>query len=535
MSVKRLLRPLIPDNVMSRIRLKRESKTVRWNIDVAVSNPSMRRRWLRSSPDTYRVIDPAYLGASPQNLIVVPPDGPAGEVGRLLSRRDLGAAVVGEVEPLQRTDRRLGPVVAPTQIALRPDVLEDIGGIPQGSAPLPGLLARLRDAGHRIGLIPTPATGIDPVRRDPICGKVAVVLAAVPMHDIGGGSRGAQIALELVRRGYHVTYVNRYASYEEIDLGLRFVHPRLEQVSFDTFEADILTERTGQRSGLAIVEVPEPVYNGTIDNLQQSGWHIIYDVIDDWSDPALGGDWYDKRFEHDLFIRADTVIGSAPDLVQRAAATGRVDAALVPNAVNESVFGDHETERPMDLPEGTLIGYHGSLYGDWFDWDGLIAVAHANEDASIIMIGEVRGVPSDLPANVVFLGLKPQGHLPAYLRRFEVGLVPFKVTRTTHAVSPLKVFEYLACGVPVAAPPLRALTGVEGVSVDTDPVAAVAAARSGPRPDPEAALRDHSWSARLVILFTAVGRTLPDIVGPAVRIEHRPPEHYRWRERRVTG
>jgi glycosyltransferase involved in cell wall biosynthesis len=354
------------------------------------------------------------------------------------------------------------------------------------------------------------------------------------MHDIGGGSRGAQIALELVRRGYHVTYVNRYPSYEDIDLGLRFVHPRLEQIRFDEFDAHVLIERTGQRSGLAIVEVPEPVYNEAIDNLQRSGWHTLYDVVDDWSDPALGADWYDESFEHDLFIRADTVIGSAPDLVQRAVATGRVDAVLVPNAVNETVFGKADTERPADLPDGPLIGYHGSLYGDWFDWDGLGAVARANRDSSVILVGEARGVPSDLPANVVFLGLKPQGDLPAYLRHFEVGLVPFKVTRTTHAVSPLKVYEYLACGVPVAAPPLRALKGIEGVAVDTDLVAAVATARSGPRPDPEAALRDHSWGARMVTLFGATGRTLPEIAGPAVRIEHRPPVHYRWRERRVS-
>jgi len=534
MSVKRFFRPLIPDALMARIRLGRESRTARSNVDVVVTDPSLRRRWLKTSPDTYRVIDHGILGTSPGSLVAIPPDGSAGEAGRLLSRLDLGAAVIGEVKPLRRTDRRLGPVIAPTQIVLRPDVLEDIGGIPDGPLPLPGLLARLRDAGHRIGLIPTPAIGTDPVRRDPIRGDTAVVLAAVPMHDVGGGSRGTQIALELVRRGYHVTYVNRYPSYEEIDLGLRFVHTRLEQIPFDEFDEDTLVERTGQRSGLAIVEVPEPVFKGAIDNLQQWGWHVVYDVVDDWSDTALGGDWYDEDFEHDLVVRADTVIGTAPDLVQRAAATGRADAVLVPNAVNEAVFSERHADRPADLPGGPLIGYHGSLYGDWFDWDGLAAVARANGDSSIIVVGEARGVPPDLPANIVFLGLKPQADLPPYLRHFEVGLVPFKVTRTTHAVSPLKVYEYLACGVPVAAPPLRAIKSLEGVTVDDDLVAAVATARLGPRPDPEAALRDHSWGARMVTLFAATGRTLADTAGLAVRIEHRPPVHYRWRDRRVS-
>ena len=190
--------------------------------------------------------------------------------------------------------------------------------------------------------------------------------------------------------------------------------------------------------------------------------------------------------------------------------------------------------RPPDLPEGPLIGYHGSLYGDWFDWDGLRAVARANPDATVILIGEARGVPRDVPGNVLFLGLKAQGDLPAYVGRLDVGLVPFTVTPTTHAVSPLKVFEYLACGVPVAAPPLRALDGVDGVVLDADLVAAVAAARSGPRPDPDAAVRDHSWGARLATLFDATGETLADVTGPGVKITRRPVVHYRWRDRRLS-
>jgi glycosyltransferase involved in cell wall biosynthesis len=143
-------------------------------------------------------------------------------------------------------------------------------------------------------------------------------------------------------------------------------------------------------------------------------------------------------------------------------------------------------------------------------------------------------VPKDVPDNVVFLGLKAQGDLPAYLSRLDVGLVPFKVTPTTHAVSPLKVFEYLACGVPVAAPPLRAIEGVDGVVLDNDLIAAVGVARSGPKPDPEAALRNHSWGARLKDLFGAAGESLAEVTGPAVQVARRPVVHYRWRDRRVS-
>ena len=60
---------------------------------------------------------------------------------------------------------------------------------------------------------------------------------------------------------------------------------------------------------------------------------------DRWSDPALGGEWYDAEFESDLITNADAVVASAPDLAERATRAGRSDVVLVPNAVNESVFG----------------------------------------------------------------------------------------------------------------------------------------------------------------------------------------------------
>ncbi len=544
MSVKRALLPYMPDSAMAQYRLRRELFRARFglrqasaptevNVEV-LADRGHARRWLLATGDTCRTVDPVALGPAPREMVVVPEDADVDDAARLFGRPGIDAAVAGRVEAPSWVDRSAGLLVEPTAIVTRQAVIDEVGGVPDGPNPLPGLLARITDAGHRIGLVPTTVDSIDPERRDPITGEAVVILAAVPLHDVGGGSRGAQIALELVRRGYHVTYVNRYPTYEDVDLGLRYIHPRLEQIGFTRFDADLLAERRVDGGGIVIVEIPDPGYAPSLTTLRAAGWEVVFDIIDDWSDPALGGEWYEADFENDLIMNADAVVGSAPDLLQRASTAGRTDAVLVPNAVNESVFGSDPGNRPPDLPEGPLIGYHGSLYGDWFDWDGLRAVAQANPDATVILIGEARGVPKDVPDNVVFLGLKAQGDLPAYLTRLDVGLVPFTVTPTTHAVSPLKVFEYLACGVPVAAPPLRALDGVDGVVLDADLVAAVAAARSGPRPDPDAAVRDHSWGARLAALFEATGETLADVTGPGVKITRRPVVHYRWRDRRLS-
>lgn len=516
MSVKRALRPLIPDSLMARYRLHQHSKAARVNVDVFLSDGSQRSRWLATTPDTYRVIDVPDL-----------------EAPELLSRTDVDAVVVGEVEPPRLIDRRRAePVVAPLHIVARPGVLAEVGGMPGGDD-LAGLLARLRDAGHRIGLAPAPPAGADPERRDPITAEPVVVLAGVPMHDVGGGSRGAQLALELVGRGYHVVYVYLYPSYEDVDLGLRYIHPRLEQVRFDRFYPGVLVERTAGETGVVLLELPAAQYEHAARALAEAGWSLVYDIIDDWSDPSLGSDWHDAAREEQFVTTADAVVASAPDLVARAAQWGR-EAALVPNAVNASLFSAAPTSWPDDLPDGRIIGYHGSLYGDWFDWDAVRRVAGRHPDATLVLIGEARGVPGDLPENIAMLGLKPQHELPGYLRQFDVGIVPFELTPTTHAVSPLKVYEYLASGVPVAAPPLRALDGLEGVYTDPDLSVAVDRALGARRPDPSLALGVHAWGPRVEAIFAAAGRVVAAPTHDRVKVVARPAVHYARGERKVT-
>lgn len=544
MSFKRWLLPLLPDSLMAQYRFRREQIRARFgieseqslsrtNVDVVVERSSA-RRWLLSSPDTVRIIDPDVPNENPADVVVVPDRADATTAMKLLGRDGITVVVLGRVEEPRWGRRTAGTEIEPSAIVTTPDVLAEIGGLTTVDGALPVLLDRLVHAGHRLGLIPQIVDIIDPMRSDPISRESVVILAAVPLHDVGGGSRGAQIALELARLGYHVVYVNRYPSYEAVDLGLRYIHPELEQVPYRRFDVDRLTERCEESPGMVIVELPDPAFEPALTALRSSGWSITADLIDDWSDPALGGEWFDPSYEQKMIADADAVTASAIDLLERATTFGRDDAVLVPNAVNVTLFGAKCGVRPPDLPEGTVIGYHGSLYGDWLDWDAVTRVAEANDDASIVMIGEDRNVPRTLPGNVVFLGLKAQTDLPAYLQNFTIGFVPFALTPTTHAVSPLKVYEYLASGIAVAAPPLRALDRLDGVYTDIDLVLAVETALDAPGPDRAESLRLHSWHQRLTTLFSAVGRPLRAIDDRPVEIVQRPVVHYGWNQRHIT-
>jgi len=537
MRIKRALRPLIPDRVMARYRLAQHSRQVRTNVDVVLAGKGERRRWLGATPDTYRVVEaPAHTAAEEPLRDVVAFGGELERAMRLVALPDAEVGVVARVEPPTIVGRRRRqPPMDPVAIAAPSTAIAEVGGLPEGDSPLSGLLDRLRDAGRRIALDPVVVHGpVDSTRTDPISVPSVVILAAVPMHDVGGGSRATQLALEFVRSGYHVTYVALYGTQESTDIGLRFIHPHLEQTRADVFVAAALRNRIAH-PGLVMVEAPAPGFRGPVEALRKAGFTIVYDIIDDWSDPALGGDWYDTDTETWFIRTADHVTASASDLADRAARLG-TPTVLVPNAVNTDVFGGVTgADPPVEFPsgDGPVFGYVGSLYGEWFDWDALRAVAVAFPAGHVVVIGDDKGGHPDMPGNVSFLGLKAQFELPPYVRRFDVGLLPFTVSDTTHAVSPLKVYEYLASSVPVAAPPLRALEGLDGVAVDDDLVTAVRRALAGPAVD-GASVRDrHSWRERVETLIELTGIERATESAPA-KIVRRPAVHY-GKNDRVVG
>jgi hypothetical protein len=526
MSIKQALRPLIPDSVMARYRVHQHSLAMRTNVDVFPPESRDARKWLRLTPDTYRVITGSPHGNSPDGLVSIGPKDDA--IERLIGYQGIDVVVAAEtLKPSMRRLRVVEPVVVPRSIVAVADAIEEIGGVGANSADLLRTYQRLADSGRTIGLVPMVVDEFTASSRTPVTAPAVVIFAAVPLHDIGGGSRAAQITFELLRAGFHVTYVAMHPSGEGVDLGLRYLHPMLEQYSIEAFDVDDIDGRTD--AGIVILEAPAEPFLAPTKMLQQRGWRVVYDIIDDWTDFALGGLWYFPDIEAEIVALADAVVASAQDLVKHGEELG-AETTLIPNAVNTAVFGPTVDEIPEDLPAGHIIGYTGSLYGNWFDWEALREVAEAFPGSSIVVIGDDH-YKRPMPPNVFYLGLKPQSDLPAYVQRFDIGIVPFVLSDATHAVSPLKVYEYLASGVPVAAPPLRALDGLDGVYTDVDLVTAVTRAMNATKPDRELALAAHSWHERVVGLMRSVGEDLPDTPGAQVKVVRRVAAHYAREDR----
>ena len=90
------------------------------------------------------------------------------------------------------------------------------------------------------------------------------------------------------------------------------------------------------------------------------------------------------------------------------------------------------------------------------------------------------------------------------LRGAAAGIIPYSINPLTSSIFPMKVYEYLAAGLPVVSTPLPALAGAEDVIVAPDAEAMAGAldrelAADTPEHRGERARRaaSHSWDARI--------------------------------------
>jgi glycosyltransferase involved in cell wall biosynthesis len=212
--------------------------------------------------------------------------------------------------------------------------------------------------------------------------------------------------------------------------------------------------------------------------------------------------------------RADLVIASSPALAERMRKfSSRV--LYAPNVADTALFATALEPGPgdpqLDALPGPRVVFIGAIADSKLDLELLEQLAGARRDWTLALIGPVGlGAPgTDISAlaahpNVHLLGPRPYAELPKALRGAAVGLIPYRRSRLTDSVFPMKVYEYLAAGLPVVATGLPALEEVDEVELADGLEAVVDALERAIREDsPERrlarsqAVRARSWEARL--------------------------------------
>jgi glycosyltransferase involved in cell wall biosynthesis len=282
------------------------------------------------------------------------------------------------------------------------------------------------------------------------------------------------------------------------------------------------TRRLGMEHPILWAYVPQA--EGLIETLQPQ--LIVYHCVDDIAAQA-GIDGANFRAAEERFAkRADLVLASAPALAARMRVlSGNVMVA--PNVADTALFAKAMEEGPVDPALAALahprVVFTGAIVSTKLDLPLLVELARERPKWSFALVGPVG--PGDPRADVSRLSAEPNIHLlgarsyrdlPDVLRGADAGLIPYARNELTGSIFPMKVYEYLAAGLPVVTTPLPALNEVAEVARAPDALGmaqlldeAFAEDTPARRLERSRAAAAHSWDRRLEEIATAVARCQP--------------------------
>ncbi|MFZ5391432.1 MAG: glycosyltransferase [Patescibacteria group bacterium] len=253
----------------------------------------------------------------------------------------------------------------------------------------------------------------------------------------------------------------------------------------------------------------------------------VFDAVDNWLEHSSYLAYQDKLKMNYQTIRykADLIFTTSPALVNF------FDRAkgcwFIPNGVNLDRINQPIKlvgRDILDLPR-PLIGYVGVMQEDRLDIDLIAYIARQNPDKSFVFIGPVwSGLKPIIKAkllhlpNVYFLGYKSSLEMPAYLREFDVAIMPHLVNDFIRSTNPMKIYQYLAAGKPVVSTPAEGIDNfkdyIYSATTPQDFNQAIAAALKENSPalveQRKHLAAEHSWQARVNSMLEKVMAYLPE-------------------------
>jgi glycosyltransferase involved in cell wall biosynthesis len=188
---------------------------------------------------------------------------------------------------------------------------------------------------------------------------------------------------------------------------------------------------------------------------------VVYLGSDDWATGEGTVAWWDvyKEAYRRIDDRKSAIFGVSAELA------GRISprAEVVPNGVIADVWRPRHSVPPrIDELPGPRATYTGSI-GDRLDKE-LVEIT-AGMVGSLIFMGHhgdvetiewLRAIP-----NVHVFGPVGQRELAATVQACDVGVIPHRDQACIRAMSPIKLYEYLAAGIPAVTVDLPPVHGVD--------------------------------------------------------------------------
>ena len=184
---------------------------------------------------------------------------------------------------------------------------------------------------------------------------------------------------------------------------------------------------------------------------------IVFDYIDESIEEFSA--WKDK-LDQSMDI-ADIIFVASKKLYDLTYPMYPEKTYLLRNAADIRQYVRKEYVLPKDLlplkkKYRYIVGFIGSLQS-WVDYPLIAEMARLRPRWGFVLIGpeyystkSLKNIP-----NIHLLGPKKYHTLYHYVKNFDVGIVPFQVRDMTDSSNPIKMYEYLAAGIPVVATPIK--------------------------------------------------------------------------------
>jgi glycosyltransferase involved in cell wall biosynthesis len=160
-----------------------------------------------------------------------------------------------------------------------------------------------------------------------------------------------------------------------------------------------------------------------------------------------------------LLQKADIITVTSEPLFREVQPLLKIDSKLIllRNGVEFQQFSQIDNSYLASDPEFSSIPKPRVIYigaiSYWFDFDLLVKVANSLPSYSFVLIG-----PADVSIdklkktpNIYWLGAKPHTKIQNYLQESNIGIIPFVRTKLIESVNPIKLYEYMAAGLPVVS------------------------------------------------------------------------------------